>query len=159
VNVSTAWSTPIAAVIAMATGGVALAIAAVTVGADAAGRVILGLAAVVMLGFALLAGLRRPRLALIHNTAGLPRLAVRGLRGVTTYSTAEITRVRLTSSRRIGRSNAMLEIDLSPTGPNPTGPRAAPGRAEDRLLVFSRWDLGATPRTVLDVLTEAGLVR
>jgi hypothetical protein len=48
--------------------------------------------------------------------------------------------VRITEFRRLGRKVRLLEIDT----------------ADDRLLVFSRWDLGTEPLEVLDVLTAAG---
>ena len=49
-------------------------------------------------------------------------------------------RIRITEFRRIGRKARLLEIDT----------------ADDRLLVFTRWDLGTDPLNVLDALTAAG---
>lgn len=53
---------------------------------------------------------------------------------------ADIKLIRITEFRRLARKVRLLEIDT----------------ADDRLLVFSRWDLGADPLDVLDALTDAG---
>ena len=110
------------------------------------GRIIVGCAALALLGFAVLAGARRPRLAIIADDTGEFRLAVRGLRRTANYGPTEITGVRLSRARRLGRSCAMLEIDVR-------------DRDNERLLVFTRWDLGTNPLDVLDALTAAGLAR
>jgi hypothetical protein len=52
----------------------------------------------------------------------------------------DIAIIRITEFRRIGRKVRLLEIDT----------------ADDRLLVFTRWDLGTDPLNVLDALTDAG---
>ncbi len=52
----------------------------------------------------------------------------------------EISLIRITEFRRIGRKVRLLEIDT----------------ADGRLLVLSRWDLGTDPLHVLDALTDAG---
>ena len=49
----------------------------------------------------------------------------------------DIKIIRITEFRRIGRKVRLLEIDT----------------ADDRLLVFTRWDLGTDPLDVLDALT------
>lgn len=54
---------------------------------------------------------------------------------------ADVGAVRITEFRRIGRKVRMLEIDVV---------------EGDRLLVFTRWDLGTDPLEVLDALTAAG---
>jgi hypothetical protein len=139
------WSTPVSAVVAVATGGVVLAVFAAALTTDAAGRIIVGCAAAALLGFAVLAGVRRPRLALVADHDEF-RLTVRDLRGTTSYGPADIIGVRLGRGRRVGRASAMLEIDVR-------------DRDADRLLVFTRWDLGTNPLNVLDALTAAGLTR
>ena len=48
--------------------------------------------------------------------------------------------IRITEFRRIGRKARLLEIDTT----------------DDRLHVFTRWDLGTDPLEVLDALTSAG---
>ena len=53
---------------------------------------------------------------------------------------ADIKLIRITEFRRIGRKTRLLEIDTT----------------DDRLLVFTRWDLGTDPLHVLDALTAAG---
>lgn len=140
---STSWSTPISAVVAVAAGGIVLAVADAMVATDAPGRLIIGIAAFGLLGIATFAALRRPRLTLSHDATG-PLLLVRGARAVKTYQHTEIARVQLSRTRRVGRSSAMLEIDVLDGG-------------AERLLVFTRWDLGTNPHNVVDVLAAAGL--
>ncbi len=53
----------------------------------------------------------------------------------------DIAKIRITEFRRIGRKVRLLETRH---------------RADDRLLVFTRWDLGTDPLDVLDALTDAG---
>lgn len=55
----------------------------------------------------------------------------------------DISLIRITEFRRIGRTMRLLEIDTT----------------DDRLLVLSRWDLGTDPLRVLDALTDAGFAR
>jgi hypothetical protein len=52
----------------------------------------------------------------------------------------DISLIRITEFRRIGRKVRLLEIDT----------------ADNRLIVLSRWDLGTDPLEVLDALTDAG---
>lgn len=60
--------------------------------------------------------------------------------GATELRRADIKLIRITEFRRIGRKTRLLEIDT----------------VDDRLLVFTRWDLGTDPLQVLDALTAAG---
>ena len=60
--------------------------------------------------------------------------------GETELRRADIRLIRITEFRRIGRKTRLLEIDT----------------VDDRLLVFTRWDLGTDPLHVLDALTAAG---
>lgn len=131
-----------------AAGGVILGIVAVVMSLDAPGRVLASIAAVGLLVLAALGGLRRPRLAVVYEN-GRPQLAVRGLAGTTAFASEQITRVRLSKNRRLGRTNPMLEIDVSVDDD---------GDAAERLLVFTRWDLGTNPADVYDALTLSGLV-
>ena len=85
--------------------------------------------------FASLSWRARPKLA-IKNDA----LVTRGLMGETVLQHADIKLIRITEFRRIGRKTRLLEIDT----------------VDDRLLVFTRWDLGTDPLHVLDALTAAG---
>ncbi len=95
----------------------------------------MGVAAVGLIVFATLSWRARPKLA-IKNDA----LVTRSLLGETELTRADIKRIRITEFRRIGRKMRLLEIDT----------------VNDRLLVFTRWDLGTDPLHVLDALTDAG---
>ncbi len=55
----------------------------------------------------------------------------------------DIELIRITEFRRIARKVRLLEIET----------------LDDRLLVFTRWDLGTDPIHVLDALTAAGYAR
>jgi hypothetical protein len=89
-----------------------------------------------LLGFAALYGtMARPRL-----TADAEGITVRGLTGARTWSWAELT-PRLHSSRRFGRTNTVLEIDVLTRD------------GAETLLVFTRLDLGADPVDVAAELT------
>jgi len=94
-----------------------------------------GIAAFGLIVFASLSWRARPKLA-IKNDA----LVTRGLGGETELRKPEIKLIRITEFRRIGRKTRLLEIDT----------------VDDRLLVFTRWDLGTDPLHVLDALTAAG---
>ena len=56
---------------------------------------------------------------------------------------SDIALIRITEFRRLARKVRLLEIDT----------------VDDRLLVFTRWDLGTDPLDVLDALTDAGYAR
>lgn len=112
-----------------------MATAAVTVVTDPPGRLLAGIAAVGLLVFASLSWRARPKLAI--STGGL---AIRGWSRTQVLRRADIKIIRITEFRRIGRKVRLLEIDT----------------VDDRLLVFTRWDLGTDPVEVLDALTAAG---
>ncbi|MGU3436316.1 PH domain-containing protein [Actinomycetes bacterium M1A6_2h] len=133
------WATPLSAVVFLAVGAVAMVGAAFFAGSDAAGRFLMGLAALALAVLALLAGVQRPRLTLDGD-----ELVVKSLRGVRSYNRADIERVRIVPYPRMGRRVPMLEIDIE-----------AP---EERLIIFGRWDLGEDPRGVFDVLDARGFV-
>jgi hypothetical protein len=78
----------------------------------------------------------RPKLAITGEG-----LVARGWWRTHVLRPADIGAVRITEFRRIGRKVRMLEIDV---------------KEGDRLLVFTRWDLGTDPLEVLDALTAAG---
>ena len=113
-----------------------MAVAAVTLVTDVPGRVLAGVAAVGLLAFAGLSWRARPKLAITDGG-----LAVRGWVGTHVVSRQDVAKIRITEFRRIGRKVRLLEIDTV---------------ADDRLLVFTRWDLGTDPLDVLDALTAAG---
>lgn len=112
-----------------------MAIAAVTMITEGPGRVIAGIAAVGLLTFATVSWRARPKLAITEDG-----LTVGGWRRARTLRRNDIQAIRITEFRRIGRKTRLLEIDT----------------VDDRLLVFTRWDLGTDPRSVLDALTTAG---
>lgn len=113
-----------------------MAIAAVTVVTDVPGRALAAIAAVGLLTFAAMSWRARPKLAI-----GDDGLVVRGWFGTQVLGRQDVAKVRITEFRRIGRKVRLLEIDTV---------------ADDRLLVFTRWDLGTDPLDVLDALTAAG---
>jgi len=112
-----------------------MAIACVTVVTDPPGRVLTGVAAVGLIVFALGSWRARPRLAITPDG-----LVYRGWFRSQTLRNPDISLIRITEFRRIGRKVRLLEIDTT----------------DNRLIVLSRWDLGTEPLTVLDALTDAG---
>jgi hypothetical protein len=113
-----------------------MAVAAVTVVTDVPGRFLAGVAAVGLIAFAALSWRARPKLAITN--AGLE---YRGWFGTQVLTPADVAAVRITEFRRLARKTRLLEIDTA---------------ADDKLLVFTRWDLGTDPLNVLDALTDAG---
>lgn len=132
----TEWGPPTAGIAAAGFFGLLLAVGAVTVVTDAPGRVLVGIAAVGLLAFASMSWRARPKLAITGEG-----LVVRGWSRTQVLGHQEVAKIRITEFRRIGRKVRLLEIDTA---------------LDDRLLVFTRWDLGTDPLTVLDALTEAG---
>jgi hypothetical protein len=102
---------------------------------DSPGRILVGIAAAGLILFASVSWRARPKLAITPEG-----LVVRGWWRTQSLRRAQIKIVRITEFRRLGRKARLLEIDT----------------ADDRLLVFSRWDLGTDPLGVLDALTAAG---
>ncbi|MGZ5390440.1 MAG: PH domain-containing protein [Mycobacterium sp.] len=131
----TEWSPPTLGIAALGVGGLILAVGAVTLITDPPGRVLVGIAAFGLIVFASLSWRARPKLAIKNDS-----LVTRGLVGETELQHADIQLIRITEFRRIGRKTRLLEIDT----------------VDDRLLVFTRWDLGTDPLHVLDALTAAG---
>lgn len=131
----TEWSPSAFGIAACGIGGLILAIATVTLITDAPGRILLGIAAVGLIVFASLSWRARPKLAI--TDAGL---VIRGWWRTNLLRHSDITLIRITEFRRIARKVRLLEIDT----------------ADDRLMVFTRWDLGTDPLDVLDALTAAG---
>lgn len=134
-GVSSSWSTPRPAGVALIVGGVVLAVAAVASLSDPGGTVIMGVAAVLLVVLGSTALVVRPRLAVSPS-----RLRLRTIRGESEYTPSEITRIRVVATARLGRKTPTLEFDL----PN------------DRLVVLGRWDLGTHPEDVVDALEQAG---
>jgi hypothetical protein len=112
-----------------------MCVAVVTLVTDPPGRLLVGIAAVGLVVFAGFSFRARPRLAITDSG-----LAIRGWLRTTILPKSAIRLIRITEFRRLARKVRLLEIDT----------------VDDRLMVFSRWDLGTDPIDVLDALTEAG---
>ena len=131
----TEWSPPGLGIAACGIFGLILAIGAVTLITDAPGRILVGIAAVGLILFASLSWRARPKLAI--TDAGV---VIRGWTRSNLLTRGDIKIIRITEFRRLARKVRLLEIDTT----------------DDRLLVFTRWDLGTDPLNVLDALTAAG---
>ena len=112
-----------------------MATATVTLITDPPGRILAGIAAVGLSLFASMSWRARPKLAITDDG-----LAIRGWWRTQVLQRTDIKIIRITEFRRIARKVRLLEIDT----------------VDDRLLVFTRWDLGTDPLNVLDALTAAG---
>lgn len=97
---------------------------------DAPGRILLGVAAIVLVAGALFGTVARPRLA--ADTGGI---TVRNLGGRRHWAWPDVT-VRLVRTRRLGRDVPMVELD-----------------SEDDLVVLGWLDLGTDPADVIDAIT------
>lgn len=122
------WSTPAPLVAVAWVSALALA-AAAFLATDNAGRLLIGLATLLVMYLAAFATIARPRL-----TADVNGLAVRGFTGTTRLPWHEV-KVKLQTTRRLGREQQALELD-----------------ADDRLVVLTKLDLGAEPEEVAGVL-------
>lgn len=131
----TEWSPPTFGIAACGISGLILAIGAVTLITDAPGRILVGIAAVGLVVFASLSVRARPKLAISDDG-----LIIRGWSRTHLLRRSDIKLIRITEFRRLARKARLLEIDTT----------------DDRLLVFTRWDLGTDPLNVLDALTAAG---
>ncbi len=131
----TQWGPQTAGIVGAAILGFVLVIGAVTLVTDLPGRVLVGLAGVGVLAFALMSGRARPKLAIVDGV-----LVFRGWWSTRHLKRADIKLIRITEFRRIGRKVRLLEIDT----------------IDGSLLVLSRWDLGEDPLLVLDALTDGG---
>lgn len=136
------WSTPPSAVLALCGGGLALFATSFVVATEPAGEVLVRLAGVLLVVIGAAYARQRPRLAVLPGDAGIEsqRLTARHV-----YTRDQIERVRIVRYPRLGRRVPMLEIDVR-------------DRGIERLLIFGRWDLGATPQSVFDALAVHGLV-
>ena len=112
-----------------------MATATVTLITDPPGRILAGIAAVGLILFASMSWRARPKLAITDDG-----LVIRGWWRTQVLQRTDIKIIRITEFRRIARKVRLLEIDT----------------VDDRLLVFTRWDLGTDPLNVLDALTAAG---
>jgi Bacterial PH domain len=131
----TEWAPPTAGLAGCGIAGVVMAISSVILVTDGPGRLLSGIAAAGLILFAGATWRARPKLAITSRG-----LLVRGWWRTQLLESSDIKIARITEFRRIGRKMRLLEIDA----------------IDGRLLIFSRWDLGADPLTVLDVLTASG---
>ena len=131
----TEWSPSTLGIAGCGVFGLMMAIAAVTVITDAPGRILVGIAAAGLLVFASASWRASPKLAISDDG-----LVIRGWWRMHVLRRSDIKIIRITEFRRIARTVRLLEIDT----------------VDDRLLVFTRWDLGTDPLNVLDALTAAG---
>jgi hypothetical protein len=121
--------------VALAVVGVGLALAVLVL--DAAGRILVGAAALLLLGLAVRDLLVRPRLSaradgvVVRTLSGRRELPWQGLR------------VQVRTTRRFGLANRALELDTA-AGPDDAGV----------LVVLGRRDLGADPGDVARRLRE-----
>lgn len=123
------WA-PSPALIALGWLATAAALATAFFSADPRGRVLFGLAALLLAAASAHGTLVRPRL-----TADDQGIHLRSLHGRVHLSWTE-TRTRLRTTRRLGRDAETLEIENG-----------------GQLFIFSRLELGTDPRDVLDVLS------
>ncbi len=131
-----AWSTPVAAGIALIGAGVALGAAAAASYTEPPAMVFIGIASAGLIVAGIVALVRRPRIAVYAG----PRIEVRTLTGRVSLTPDEVVRVGILHTRRLAGRSRQLVIDLP----------------DDRLLVFGRWDLGVDPTVVRDALEAAG---
>ncbi|GHH35414.1 hypothetical protein GCM10017774_20470 [Lentzea cavernae] len=127
-RVTRTWSTPAPLVAIAWVAALALAFATF-IADDNAGRLLIGLATLLVSYLAAFGSIARPRL-----TADADGLAVRGFASTTLLPWHEV-KVKLQTTRRLGREQQSLELD-----------------ADDRLVVLTRLDLGVDPEEVAGVL-------
>jgi hypothetical protein len=128
------WSPRVGETVATAAVGLALALATALV--DPVGRVLVGAAAVALLGLTARDLLARPRLR-----AGPDGVTVRRLSGATTVPWP-VLQVRVRVTRRLGLRARTLELE---------------DRSDDTVLVvLGRRELGADPQAVAVALTPGG---
>lgn len=139
------WAAPRLLGAAMVAGGIGLIAAAAASGTDAAGLVLLMVAAVLLLGMGATSLLVRPKLALMGAPDDADGIRVRGLRGAVDYPRAAISRIRVIDLARFGRRVPHLEFDVRD------------GAGDDRLIMLGRWDLGTDPVEVANALRASGL--
>jgi hypothetical protein len=129
------WSARPGTVVALAVAGLALGTAALAL--EPVGRVLLGAAALLLLGLALRSALLRPRLA-----GGPDGVVVRTLTGRVVLPWPRL-RVQVRETRRRGLLSRLLELDTA-AGPDDAG----------QLVLLGRWELGADPAEVARSLRE-----
>ncbi|MGV9826859.1 MULTISPECIES: PH domain-containing protein [unclassified Gordonia (in: high G+C Gram-positive bacteria)] len=147
------WSTPRAYGIVLAVAGAVLLVAAIAGRSEPAGTIIMGVAGLLALGLGVYTLTIRPRLALGPGA----QVTVRTIGGTQTYPVDRVEHVELRNLRRINRRSGQLQLEVLPDGAPPAN-QGGPLRDDTRLIVFSRWDLGADLEDVGDALRRAGFV-
>jgi hypothetical protein len=109
----------------------AIAVLLVIVGEDPGGRVLLGIAALMLAAISLFGTLARPRLR-----ADEQGVTVRGLFSSRSWTWPEV-RIRLVHGRRLGRVTATVELTVL---------------HDDGLIIFGKLDLGEDPADVVEQL-------
>ena len=120
-----------------ALGAIGLGLALAVVAVDTAGRLLVGGAALLVLGLAARDLLLRPRLS-----AGPAGVVVRTVGGRTVVPWPDL-RIHVRRTRRVGVGNRVLELDTA-SGPDDTG----------LLILLSRRELGADPEEVARALRD-----
>lgn len=131
------WSPRAGETAALGAVGLGLALAAVAL--DAAGRLLVGAAALLVLGLAARDALLRPRLS-----ADEDGVVVRRLGGRTRLPWPQL-RVAVRTTRRLGMTSRALELDTA-AGPDDAGV----------LVVLGRRELGDDPEAVAERLRRLG---
>lgn len=134
----TSWGPQSAGVIVIGVVGLTLLAGSVTLASDPPGRLLTGIGGVGLVLFAVLTWRARPKIAITGDG-----LTLRGWFGAQQISRAELELIRISEFRRFGRRQRMLEIETT----------------DDRLRVYTRWDLGVDPIQVLDALTATGFAK
>ena len=142
-DTSLRWSTPPAAVAALALAGIGLVVTAAVAVPDTAGRVLVGFAASIVLVTVALAVRQRPRLQVLPGETGIAAMRLTGRRE---FPRTALQRVRIVEYPRFGRRVPMLEIDA-----------IDPADGTESLMIFGRWDLGTDPRNVHEALAVRDL--
>lgn len=127
------WSPRVGETVALGAIGLGLALAVFAV--DTAGRLLVGAAALLVLGLAARDLLLRPRLS-----ASATGVVVRTLGGRAELAWAQL-QVHVRTTRRLGMRNRVLELDTA-AGPDDDG----------MLVLLGRRDLGADPDEVARAL-------
>jgi hypothetical protein len=129
------WSARPGTIAVLAVAGLALGTAALVL--EPVGRILVGAAAVLLLGLALRSALLRPRLA-----GGPDGVVVRTLTGRVVLPWSQV-RVQVRETRRRGLRSRLLELDT------------AAGRDDaGQLVLLGRWELGADPADVARSLQD-----
>jgi Bacterial PH domain len=131
----TEWAPRTTGIAGCGAAGVAMATGSVILVTDLPGRILTSIAAAGLILFAGVSWRARPKLAITSEG-----LLVRGWFRTQLLQRPDIKIIRITEFRRVGRKVRLLEIEA----------------VDDRLLIFTRWDLGTEPLDVLDALTTAG---